>query len=129
MERHSISRRIRITFLLGAFGAGIGTLFGIALAIIADGTFDGTTLGLGAAFGAFGGAVFAPAAALTLMRHVPLWRAIAETALGTAIGITIGLLLFHPGHTIWITPVLLGFAGFFLAALRLRHSRRQPGTV
>lgn len=128
MERHSISRKIRITLLLGAIGAGIGTPFGIALAIIADGTFDGATLGLGTAFGAFGGAVLAPAAALTLIRHVSLWRAIAETALGTAIGTTIALLLFHPGHTIWLTPVILGLAGFFLAVLRLRHSRHRPGT-
>jgi hypothetical protein len=127
MKRHRISRTIRITLLLGAFGGIVGTPFGVVLAIVADGTFDGATLGLGAAFGAFGGAVLAPVAALALMRHVPLWRVIAETALGAIVGTTTGLFLFHPGHTIWLTPVILGLAGFFLAALRLRYSRDRTG--
>jgi F0F1-type ATP synthase assembly protein I len=59
------------------------------------------------------------------MRHVPLWRAIAETALGTLIGYAVG----------WFFPVVLGgmpaapliFAllGFTAAAVRLRVTRRR----
>ena len=52
------------------------------------------------AFGAIAGAVLAPVAAWSLMRHVPLWRAIAETAAGTVLGVGIGYCLgpaFHLG--------------------------------
>ena len=127
MDRHAISKSIRITLLLSAIGAIVGVPFGIGLAIVADGTFDGATIGLGAVFGAFGGSVLAPVAAWTLMRHVPLWRAIVETALGTVVGTAIGLLLFRAGDTIWVAPAMLGLAGFIIAALRLRFSRARTG--
>jgi hypothetical protein len=58
------------------------------------------------------------------MRHVPVWRAILETALGTALGAALGLsaawlagVIPGPGF-FW--PLAVGLAGFVAAALRLR---------
>jgi hypothetical protein len=77
-----------------------------------------------AGFGAALGFVLAPIAAWTLMRHVPLWRAILETALGTAIGVGVGLFLSRgrPYAALW--PLGFGVAGFLAAAIRLRLTHR-----
>jgi len=68
----------------------------------------------GAMFGAGVGVVFAPIAAWTLLRRIPLGRAIAEAAIGTALGALIG------GPIAFVGPILGGICGFVLGVLRLR---------
>ena len=113
-------------FLLGAV---LGALLFGAASVIAAGVRPNLALPvLGAALGCgVLGLVLAPLAAWTLMRHVPLWRALGETALGTALGGIAGYLV--PPHS-WpfpfpfVPPLLFALLGFVLAALRLRITHR-----
>ena len=113
-------------FVLGAVLGAL--LFGAAAALAAGARSDLEFPVIGAAlrFGLLG-LVLAPLAAWTLMRHVPLWRALGETALGTALGGIAGYLV--PAHS-WpfpspfAPPLLLALLGFVLAALRLRVTHR-----
>jgi hypothetical protein len=120
----------RIVMLTLAIAAA-GAVMGAVLAVL---SLAGVLLALGspprfhlivAAFGATLGFVLAPLAAWTLMRYVPLWRALVETALGTAFGLAIGSLVgpLRGGDEFW--AVLLGLAGFGAAALRLRVKYRE----
>jgi hypothetical protein len=125
---------MEITAGLVVLGGVVGAVLGLGLVVLlgarvgdfrmaGEGSFYGATFG-----GAMGG-VLAPIAAWTLMRHVPLWRAIAETAVGTVGGAVLGL-IFQPVHdTAWLSPPLLGIAGFALAAIRLRFSRARRSSV
>jgi hypothetical protein len=70
-------------------------------------------LGVAGTFGAILGAVILPVAGFTLLRHVPLGRALAETILATALGGAIGVQLLGAG---WLAGPL---AGFGVAATRL----------
>ncbi len=95
-----------------------GDIGDVSVPLIAGGVFGGL---LG---GGLLGSVLAPVAAWTLMRHVPLWRAIGETALGTVIGVAVGDLLGP-----WLgrpAPWEMVFAllGFTAAAIRLRLTHR-----
>ena len=84
-----------------------------------------------ALFGAGVGAVLSPIAAWTLMRHVPLWRAIVETAIGTTVGVIVGY--FCGSLLKWglAAPIGFGVLGFLVAAIRLRLTARRTerGTV
>ena len=105
-------------------GAGLGAfgLWGLSIAIRNRRSLE--LIGPAAYFGGLFGFVLAPVAAWTLMRHVPLWRAIVETAVGTTIGMAVGLVV-GPGlgrAALW--PLALGLGGFAAAALRLRLSHR-----
>jgi hypothetical protein len=87
-------------------------------------------LTLAAAVGAPLGAVLAPAAALTFMRHVPLWRLFLEPTLGAALGGALGLVL--PVHV--AVMLMLGAAGALAAAARLakaasRSTAAQPSRL
>ena len=64
--------------------------------------------------GAALGAVLLPIAGFTVLRHVPLGRALAETIVATALGGALGVQFLGQG---WLVGAL---AGFGLAALRLR---------
>jgi hypothetical protein len=113
-------------FLLGAALGGL--LFGAA-SVIAAGVRPNLALPvLGAALGCgVLGLVLAPLAAWTLMRHVPLWRALGETALGTALGGVAGYLVpadSWPFPFPFVPPLLFALLGFVLAALRLRLTHR-----
>ena len=116
----STTRVLRVTFLLFVLGALVGALLGLGLALVVLSIQvpHNTTYSAAAArvalMGAVLGAVLAPVAAWTLMRHVPLWRAIAETALGTVIGGAIGLVV------VFDYTLIAAIGGFGLAALRLR---------
>ena len=112
----------------GVVGAVLGVL-AFAFMAIAQGrewlhtiaTFADTA----ALFGAGVGAVLAPIAAWTLMRHVPLWRAIVETSVGTTLGVIVGYFcgsLFNWGIA-W--PIGLGVIGFLIAAIRLRLAAQR----
>lgn len=69
---------------------------------------------VGAIFGASVGAVLAPIATWTLLRRIPLGRAIAEAAIGTVLGAAVGAPIPFVG------PILGGIGGFVLGVLRLR---------
>ena len=115
-----------VGFLLGA---AIGALIFGAASVIAAGVRP--TLAVPVIRAALGcgalGLVLAPLAAWTLMRHVPLWRALGETALGTALGGIIGYLVpaqSWPFPFPFVPPLLLALLGFVIAALRLRLTHR-----
>ena len=120
-----------VGFILGAI---IGALVFGAASMIAAGIRPAmavpvlrAALGCGAL-----GLVLAPLAAWTLMRHVPLWRALGETALGTALGGIIGYLVpaeSWPFPFPFVPPLLLALAGFVLAAVRLRLTHRDRAAV
>ena len=123
-----------ITLGLSALGAIVGSVLGaVLMALFAVRASAGQHLGVigfGGALGAAMGAVLAPIAAWTLMRHVPIWRAVADTALGTFIGTGIGLLLGPKfPNVIWVFPPILGLVGFTAAAVRLRLTKRAPARV
>ena len=84
----------------------------------------------GATFGVVAGAILAPIAAWTLMRSVPLWRAIGEPAIGTTLGAAIATLLAPVGVA---GPIFGGILGFIAAAVRLRiaygRKKRAPVAV
>jgi hypothetical protein len=81
-------------------------------------------LGVAAVFGAVPGAVILPVAGFTLLRYVPLGRAIAETIVATAIGGAIGVQLLGAW---WLAGPLAGFgvAATRLWALARRTRERQ----
>lgn len=106
-------------------GAGLGALalWGLSIAIRNPRAIEG--IGMAALAGGVLGALLAPIAAFTLMRHVPIWRAIIETALGTAIGIAIGWVAGPRMGYAGLWPVGLGLGGFVVAAIRLRLTHRR----
>ena len=121
-------RRIAIITLgLALTGAVVGGVLGASSLWLAT-AIRGMTLRLNSAHvllaggeaGALMGTVLAPVAAFSLMRSVPLWRAIAEPALGTVLGALAGALLgplWRPGLA-W--SIVGGLVGFFIAAVHLR---------
>jgi hypothetical protein len=103
----------------------IGVLLMTPVVLLSDPRSVGgaaAVLGWSAAFGGVLGLVLAPLAAWTLMRHVPIWRAIAETALGTTIGAVVGFALAATLQAGLILPIALALVGFVVAAVRLRVS-------
>ena len=70
---------------------------------------------LAAMVGAPLGAALAPAAALTFLRHVPLWRLFLEPTLGAAVGGALGLA--SSGH--FALVLAFGAAGALGAGARL----------
>jgi hypothetical protein len=119
-----------VTLALAAVGAVVGAAMGAlgwwGLSIAIRNPHAIELIAPAAGFGAVLGFVLAPVAAWTLMRHVPLWRAILETAFGTAIGVGVGLFLLRsrPYAALW--PLGFGVAGFLAAAIRLRLTHRAP---
>jgi len=121
-------RRVAIITLgLALTGAVVGGVLG-ALSFWLATAIRGMTLSLNSAriliaggeAGALMGTVLAPVAAWSLMRSVPLWRAIAEPALGTVVGALAGTLLgplWRPGLA-W--SIVGGLIGFLIAAVHLR---------
>jgi hypothetical protein len=83
---------------------------------------------IGAANGAALGAVIAPITAWTLMRRVPLGRALAQTAIGTTLGAAIGLAVggFFALKLRSLPGAFVGaLIGFVATALRLRFATRS----
>lgn len=78
---------------------------------------------VGGAVGGVCGLVCGPVAAWTLLRKVPLGRAILEPSVAAAIGGAIGLVLAKPGG-IW-GPIGGAVVGLVLAAIRLRREYRN----
>lgn len=78
---------------------------------------------VGGVVGGVCGLVSGPVAAWTLLRRVPLGRAILEPSVAAAIGGALGLLLAEP-RGIW-GPIGGALAGLLLAAIRLRREYRN----
>ena len=131
MRTRSFRRVAQVTAGLSLVGAVVGGILGGILIVLlaaraGDGRGLGELLATGALFGSAMGIVLAPLAAWTLMTRVPIWRAVVETAAGTFLGAAAGL-VFQPMHDVaWLSPVWLGIAGFFLAAVRLRLRAAHP---
>ena len=126
-----IVRIAAVTAGLVAAGTAVGAVLGVLVTAMLLGSAGGglalmlnidTVLFIGA-YGAAMGAVLGPLAAWLLMRHVPLWKAIGGTALGTLAGSALGLVgdgqMGFPG-------ALLGFcaAAVYLRFRSPRRSRR-----
>jgi hypothetical protein len=125
-----------VTVALSALGALVGAVLGalsmLGLYIAIGGWRHpgvlGAPLAVAALFGGALGLVLAPVAAWTLMRHVPLWRAIAETSLGTVLGFAAGCLLVPWLGPAGPSPILVALSGFAAAAIRLRLMRGGSAT-
>jgi hypothetical protein len=78
---------------------------------------------VGGAVGALCGLVCGPIAAWTLLRKVPLGRAILEPSVAAAIGGALGLFFARPGGI--FAPIAGAIAGLLLAAIRLRYEYRK----
>lgn len=128
MTREQLRRIAVVTLGLSVAGAVVGAALGVlavaGLLVALGGRGADGLLVIAGGFGAVLGLVLAPIAAWTLMRHVPLWRAITETGLGTALGSAAGWVLAPVigGAALW--PLALGLVGFGAAALRLRLTYR-----
>ena len=127
----SPTRVLGVTAGLAAASAVAGavvanTVLGAAL-LISNGPLavfrDPFIYGIGAVVGAACGFFCGPIAAWTLLRKVPLGRAILEPSIAAAIGGGIGLLLIDT-RGIW-APIGGAIAGLLLAALRLRREYRN----
>jgi hypothetical protein len=109
--------------LIAAIEGGLGTLASREVASL---------LGIAATFGAVAGMVGAPVLSWTLLRRVPLGRAILFTAIGTIVG-ALGGELAHPlnpyAHALpgVLVGALLGFIGAGILA-RLRAATRPAAT-
>lgn len=130
-------RRILIVTLgLMATGSAIGAVVGalslwVATALLGVGPHgsNGALLLAGAEAGALTGAVLAPISAWSLMRYVPLWRAIGEPALGTILGSIAGSAAAAPLHGGLAWSILGALIGFVVAAVRLRIVQARQKTL
>ena len=136
----SVRRVLAVTAGLAVAGLVVGAVVGvvvagafIALSLLTTtgGVWNvGSTLLFSAMFGGALGMVLGPIAAWLLMRHVPIGRALGQTAIGTAIGSFLGLVLvMFPVLLIPFPPLVLGLAGFAAAAVRLRLTHRKKDAV
>ena len=78
---------------------------------------------IGGLVGAGCGFICGPIAAWTLLRRVPLGRAILEPSIGAAIGGALGLFFAPPGGI--FSPIIGAIAGLLVAAIRLRFEYRN----
>jgi hypothetical protein len=129
MPKLSLPRILIVTIGLAIAGTVIGAVLGgllvTLMALRAPSVHvDAGVFVIGAYFGGAMGTVLAPVAAWLLIHDVPLWRAIAETAAGTVIGVATGIIL-EPLKIGLLSPPLLGVAGFAAAALRVRLMKRR----
>lgn len=124
-------RVLTVTAALAAAGAVIGGVLGALLIAVWETVTvglqslgDWPAYGWGGLVGASVGAVLAPLVSWTLLRRVPLGRAILETAIGTVLGSVAALLVsrFNPTWGLYGAG-----AGLVLAAIRLWFAARRSG--
>lgn len=132
-------RALRATGVVAAVGAAAGVLGGMLVAaligamMLADKAPSegpglgeiGFILGVSSLFGAAFGLVLGPLLGWTLMRRVPLGRAVGETAFAAAVGVGVSFMAPLGPFAIFFYPVIAAT----LAALRLRFAYRAlPAT-
>jgi hypothetical protein len=106
----------------GALAGGLGAMIWLSAAEGLHAAPIPLVLGVAGIFGAMLGAVILPVAGFTLLRYVPLGRALAETIVATALGGAIGVQFLGAW---WLAGPL---AGFGVAATRLwALARRARG--
>jgi hypothetical protein len=122
-----VRRILTVTLGLVATGSAIGAVLGalslwMATAILGVGPnfSNAELLEAGAKAGSLTGAILAPISAWSLMRFVPLWRAIGQPALGTTLGALAGAMAASVLSSGLAWPILGGLTGFLVAAVRLR---------
>jgi hypothetical protein len=121
-ERHVSPKRVALVTLgliptgaaAGALAGALGVTLWVGLAEGFRAALDPSLWTVAGVVGAALGAVLLPLAGFTVLRYVPLGRALAETILGTAIGGAVGVQFLEQG---WLLGAL---AGFGMAAIRLR---------
>jgi hypothetical protein len=122
--------RLGIVFAgLAAAGALVGAATGIGVAAVLLLFLDGPSgllVGVGpytfaASVGGACGALLAPLASLAFMRHVPLGRLFAQTAIGALVGGVVGLRFTGTLYT----AVGVAVVGFLIAGVRLALVHRQ----
>jgi len=121
-------RILAVTAGLAATGAVVGAVIGAATLftymVLSEGIgafrMSPMVLAFGGGVGGVIGLVFAPVASWTLLRRVPLGRAIVTAAIGTVLGAFAG--------GVAIGPVLGAVAGFFVGVsyLRIFEAPRLP---
>jgi hypothetical protein len=132
--RPNPARVALVTAGLAVTGAVLGAMAGaLALGIVFAFTWgpvglsDLVILIMPAFVGGFIGFFAAPLAGWLLLRHVPLGRAFTGLALGTVVGGLAGW--FLPGNEDLMTqPIVTAGAGFLIAALLMRLTRREHQT-
>ena len=138
MQRDDVLRAIKVTgivALLGAVGGAAGGSFvGVCLgatALIRGGFpamssdfFGGIALvsGVSAVVGAAYGTVLGPVYSWSLLRRVPLWRAVIEPAIVAAITVGVVLVQGVPSESLLFGAPIVTSA---LAALRLRLATQR----
>ena len=124
-----------VAALAGLLGAFVGIVFGVVAMLVTTGSLDLGQFTLfaysvAATVGAANGVVIGSLTSFVLLRHVPLWRAIGETALGASLGAALMMALGDSaplrlavgGYAGW----LLAPAGALIAAIRLRVAMPTP---
>jgi len=111
-------------------GAVMGAISGVVVAQVLgavhgslDLLFEAVVWRVSALIGAVCGAVLAPLASFTILRHAPLWRVFTDTTVGSVVGGCAGLLL-EPGGDLRVL-VSLATIGFLLAVAHLAWSTRR----
>lgn len=119
-------RIVGVTAGLSAAGAITGAGVGLAMTLVTGGFFGPASVAQillsAAAVGAICGAVLFPLGAWTLMRKVPIGRALLWTLVPSAVGAAVALGFFGLTAPVGIVGATIGFA---LAAWRLRGSAQS----
>ena len=123
---NSLDRRAQVTWLLAAGGAAAGAATAILLTFLGTAVANATLENghvqyvFRPLYFAIVGAVGTPLISWSLMRRVPLWRAIVEPAVGGVVGTLLALAAIPVvSASILLQPALV-LGGIVLAAMRLR---------
>ena len=123
-------RIVGVTAGLSLAGALAGAGVGVSMTLVTGGFFGPASVAQvllsAAAVGAACGAVLFPVGAWTLMRRVPLGRALLWTLIPSTIGAAVGLAFIGMTAPVGVLGATVGFAA---AALRLRRSARSDAVV
>ena len=120
----SLGRVAAVTGSLALLGAIAGAVVGLVVLAGLGLALEGSLLGvrdlaIGAGVGALCGAVFGPLVSWTLLRSVPIGRAVIETSVGAAIGAAIAATARVPS---FLALLGIALAGAVAAAIRLRFA-------
>ncbi|NOT09444.1 MAG: hypothetical protein HOP28_14735 [Gemmatimonadales bacterium] len=125
MTKRIVAENWKVTLLLAGIGAIAGALAAITLTVFGN-ILSGASQAPGRAvywwnMGIFAllGGLFSPILAWSLLRRVPLWRAVAEPALAGVLGTVAAILIAPASFPVAVPAAILG------AAWRLHHAYRD----